>query len=351
MVDGRLPTPPGEELARVAAWCRDTGHEPDQYGEGPVVTALQGRVAELLGMEAALLFPSGTMAQALAMRLWAERGGTRRIGLHPTSHLELHEERGYSHVHGLSATLLGAWRRPLLAADLETADGIAPLAVELPLREAGGVLPSWDELQELKRAAHTRGIRLHMDGARLWESAPFYAPRTHADLCAGFDSVYVSLYKGIGALGGAVLAGPRDLIAEARVWRRRLGGSLVHLYPLAASAMMRLDVKLALMPAFHARAVSLAAALAAVEGLRVHPSPPHANLLHLTLPAPPAAVRDARDRVAMRRGVWILGYVADADEAGCSRTELHVLEGALALTDEAVAAGYRELIELVGAGG
>ncbi len=84
-------------------------------------------------------------------------------------------------------------------------------------------MPAWNELREIAAIAQARGVKLHMDGARLWEAREAYAPHSFADVCAHFDSVYVSFYKGIGALAGAMLLGPEDFIAEARVWRRRHG--------------------------------------------------------------------------------------------------------------------------------
>src|SRR5437773_5210355 len=110
-----------------------------------------------------------------------------------------------------------------------------------------------------------------MDGARLWEAREYFAPKSLADLCAPFDSVYVSFYKGIGALAGAMLLGPQDFIAEARVWRRRQGGTLVQLHPFVASAAMRFDSQLAKMPAYRARALALGQALAAIDGLIIDP--------------------------------------------------------------------------------
>src|SRR5205823_12945610 len=130
------------------------------------------------------------------------------------------------------------------------------------------------------------GVKLHLDGARLWEAREFYAPKTLAEIAALFDSVYVSFYKGIGALAGAMLLGSQDFIGEARVWRRRQGGTLVQLHPLVASAAMRFDDQLAKMPAYRRRAREFAAALAAIDGVVVEPQPPEVNLFHVHFPVP-----------------------------------------------------------------
>ncbi len=281
-VMGVDPPEPGAELAAIAQWCREHGHAADRYGTGALIDGFEAKVAQLLGKEAAVFMPSGTMAQQIALRIHAEATGVDAFAMHPTSHLELHEMRGYSRVQRLDAVLLGARHRPTTAPDLAAwPERLAALLVELPAREIGGQLPTWDELSQLSALARSRGIRLHMDGARLWEAREAYAPRTHAKICALFDTVYVSFYKGIGALAGAALAGSKAFVDEARVWRKRMGGSLVQLHPYVASAAMRLDAQIAKMPLWRARAIEIGAALEGVPGVRVLPSPVQVNLFHL----------------------------------------------------------------------
>uniref|UniRef100_UPI003784AEDC beta-eliminating lyase-related protein n=1 Tax=Aquabacterium sp. TaxID=1872578 RepID=UPI003784AEDC len=176
--------------------------------------------------------------------------------------------------------------------------------------------------------------RLHMDGARLWESAPFYA-RPHAEICAGFDSVYVSVYKGIGALSGALLAGDAEFVAQARLWRRRMGGTLYHLSPMIASAAMRFDERVALMPALYQRAQQLAAALQPFHAtMRVNPGVPHTPLFHLFFAAPADAVAEARDTLAQQHGAWLVDGIEPAEVPGWSRTELTLGDRVLAVPHE-----------------
>ena len=202
------------------------------------------------------------MAQGIALRIWCERANLLHFAMHPSAHLELHEERGFARLHGLRATLVGPRERPLLARHVEAlAEPIAALLTELPIREAGGQLPSWDELEALKGCAKNRGFRLHLDGARLWESAAHYG-RSYADICRGFDSCYVSFYKGIGALSGAMLLGPADFIEQARLWQRRCGGTLYTMGAHIASATMLFEERLSLMPKLYTRAQEVAAVLA-----------------------------------------------------------------------------------------
>ncbi len=349
-VSGHAPSAPGAELMKIGQWCREQGWDADRYGEGELLGTFERKVATMLGKPAAVFMPSGTMAQLIALRVWCEWGGSRRIAMHATSHLELHEERAYAHLHGLELMPLGARARPTEARDLAdllaTASAPAAVLVELPAREIGGRLPPWTEIEALSSLACARGIRLHMDGARLWEAREFFAPRSLADLCAPFDSVYVSFYKGIGALAGAMLLGPEDFIAEARIWRRRHGGTLVQLHPLVASAAMRLDAQLAKMAAYRARALDFAARLAAIEGIVVDPKPPQVNLFHLHFGATPAALTAARDRVASEDGVWLAQRIGRGNAPGASSTEIYVGDNLLSRDNSLVVPLFAKLIEI-----
>jgi len=220
--------------------------------------------------------------------------------------------------------MLGDRLRPMTAADLNASEQpMACVLVELPIREAGGQLPTWDQLEALKAAARQRSLPLHMDGARLWECAAYYG-KTYPEIAAGFESVYVSMYKGIGALSGAVLAGSGDFVAQARLWRRRLGGTLFHLGPLVASAAMRFDERLALMPALYRRTLDLAADLAPHPAFRVNPSTPQTNMLHLYVAGSVDTVAEARDRIAEEAHAWLLGGLRAAEVPGWCAAEFYV---------------------------
>lgn len=325
IVPGFAESSPAQEFKALGDWCERHGVAHDDYGEGKLVDGFEQKIAALLGKPAAVFMPSGVMAQLAAVKVWTETARLPRFGMHPTSHLAIHEEEAWSallHCHGVP---IGNRLRPMLATDLEASpQPMACVIVELPIREAGGQLPSWDELETLKTAARQRGLPLHMDGARLWESAPFYG-RSHAEIAAGFDSVYVSVYKGIGGLSGAVLTGTHDFIAQARLWRRRMGGTLYHLSPMVASAAMRFDERLAQMPALYARTLDLAAGLRVeCPALRVNPAVPHINMFHLYCPAPVEKVNDARDAVAAQARCWLFGGARPADVPGWSVVEVTV---------------------------
>jgi threonine aldolase len=339
----RAPSP-AEEFALIAKWCAAHGIDHDLYGEGPLIEDFERRIAQLTGKAAAAFLPSGVMAQLIAVRIWTERARLPRFGLHPASHLILHEHEAYQAVFNLHGVVLGDRRRPMTAADLAGChQPLACLVVELPVRWAGGQLPAWDELEALKALARSRNVVLHMDGARLWECRPFYG-RSYAEISQGFASVYVSAYKALGGIAGAVLAGDEDFIAEARLWRRRMGGTLVRQSPMIASAALRLEARLALVDACHGRALSLAASLAHIEGFRVNPPTPHTNIIHLYLDAPAGEVMDRRDAIAARDGVWLIDDARPAEIPGWSMAEITVGDTLVEHDDPAVARRLRELL-------
>ena len=337
----------GDDLIAAGEWCRAQSYAPDRYGEGPIVADFEAKIAALLGFEAAVFMPSGTMAQQIALRIHAAETGIDAFAMHPTSHLELHEERAYSRVQRLDGVLLGPGDRPTLAADLAAwPERLSALLVELPAREIGGQLPAWEELSELAALARARNVRLHMDGARLWEAREAYAPRSYADICALFDTVYVSFYKGIGAIAGAALAGSKAFVAQASLWRKRMGGTLVHLYPYVASAAMRFDGQLARVPAWRTRAISLAQALAQVRGVRILPYPPQVNMFHVHFSLPAEALAAARDALAERDGVWIGGRFTVGTSAQSAYMEMYVGESLCDIAEARVATAFEDLLAI-----
>jgi threonine aldolase len=303
------PETPKETLTRLAL-ATDAGLAYDRYGAASWLAAFEDRVARELGKEAAVFLPSGTLAQLIALRIWCDRQKNATVAFHPTCHLEIHESRAYAMLHGLRALLVGAPSRLMTAGDVRAlADPLGAFLVELPQREIGAQLPAWDELLDLCEAARATGARLHLDGARLWEAAPFYE-RSHAEIAALFDSVYVSFYKGLGALAGAMLAGERDFIAEARVWQHRHGGRLVSLAPLALSAELAFETNLPKMREYRERARAVAERLAAIDGIDVVPNPPHTNTFHAFLRGAKDELENAAHDVARESGTFVFARLA-----------------------------------------
>jgi threonine aldolase len=337
---------PREELAALAAVAGDV--PPDVYGSGGALEELESGVAQRLGKPAAVFMPSGTMAQQIGLRIHADDAHCRVVGFHPTCHLELHEQRGYSQLHGLDARLIGRRDRLIELADLEAVpEPLAALVLELPQREIGGLLPSWEALGEQVEWARRRGVRLHLDGARLWECAPFYQ-KTYAEICALFDSVYVSFYKALGAIAGAALAGSVELVQRARVWQRRHGGNLVSLYPYALSAREGLRLRLDRMLAYREGAQRVARLLRALPGVRVTPDPPHTNLFHVYLPVDGERLLDASAELARREKVALFTRTRACEVPGFTSVEVSIGDGAAALGDAELGELLRGLLASAG---
>jgi len=336
-----------EVLAELAeAVDPDLGQ--DHCGAGDIIEELERRVADLLGKEASVLMPSGTMAQQIALRIWCDRAGIDRVAFHPTCHLELHEEDAYRQVHGLSSTLLGGPDRLFTMDDLKGLhEPVAAILFELPQREIGGYLPEWDDLVEMTDWARERSIRLHLDGARLWETKPFYG-KEYAEIAGLFDSVYVSFYKILGGIAGAALAGPADLIDTARIWQRRHGGNLVHMYPLAVSAQLGLNRYLGKMSAYHEKAVQIAAVLSSLPGVSVRPDPPYTNMMHVFIEGDLDRLQAAGRRIVEETDTELFGYLDGAMVPGIQRFELTVGDAALGFGAVEVNELFTRLLTLAG---
>jgi threonine aldolase len=216
--------------------------------------------------------------------------------------------------------------------------------LELPQRELGGRLPEWDDLVAQTGWARERGIALHMDGARLWEAGPFYE-RPYEEIAGLFDTVYVSFYKGLGGLGGAALAGPQDLVDEARVWQRRHGGNLVTLMPYVVSAELGLDEELPRMPQYLAKARSLAAALTGLADVEVVPDPPQAPMMHVLLRGDRERLIGAALDVAEERGVYLFGNLFPTTSPSWYRFEVPVGTATLEIADDEVRALLAEVLD------
>jgi threonine aldolase len=312
----------------------DTGL--DVYGAGGVVTELEREVAGLLGKPAAVFLPSGTMAQQAALRVHADRRGRRTVAFHPTCHLDLHEDRAYQRLHHLVGRPVGSETRVLTLEDLQdVAEPLAALLLELPQREIGGRLPEWNDVLAQAAWARDRGAAVHLDGARLWEASAGYglAP---AEVAAPFDSVYVSFYKGIGALAGCCLVGEADVVAEVAEWRHRHGGTLYALWPYAASALTSLRTRLPLMPAYLQRAGEVAAALREIPGVTVVPDPPQTSMMHLLLSAPAEAIAERVRKLAQQQGIWTFRSSMTTIDPAVQKVELSVGDAAMALTVDEV---------------
>ena len=319
---------------------------PDSYGEGEAIAGLEREVAALLGKPAALFAVKGVVAQQAALRTWCDRSGCRNVALHPKSHLDGDERAAYERLHGLAGVRLGADHAPFDAGDLaKVAEPLGAVTVELPLRRAGYRLLEWDALVAISDWSRNRGVPLHLDGARLWEAQPYYA-RPLAEIAALAASVYVSCYKGLGALGGALLAGPEDFVAEARVWHARHCGALATAFPFVIGASDGLRRQLPRMPSYFRRARDVSAALAGLPGVVPTPGPPQCNAFRLHLPGRADALKAAHLELARESGVWLFGAFAETTLPGVATTEVSIGDAAEDLGDGEVVQLVGRLIEM-----
>lgn len=252
----------------------------DTYGTGEVIENFEKKFAAILGKEAAVFMPSGVMAQQIALRINADKKSCKNVAYHPLSHLELHEQDAVRVLHQLNPIMLCESDRLFTMDDLKAVEeDIATLLIELPQREMGGYLPEFEDLKEIADYARNKGIKLHVDGARLFESLPYYQ-RTAREVCECFDSVYISFYKGIGAIAGAILAGEKIFIEKAKVWKRRLGGDLISLYPYIIPADFYYEKRIDKMPDFYVNAKELAEHFNEVPYITTKPEIPVTNMFH-----------------------------------------------------------------------
>lgn len=295
----------------------DGNLESDNYGSGALIEDFQAKWAALLGKEAAVFFPSGTMAQQIAMRIWCDQLGLKRVAYHPLCHLEIHEEDGLKKLHGIEAVLLADKDRVITLDDvLNRKEEIACLLIELPQREIGGQLPDYEELVAISQYCREKAIKIHLDGARLLEVLPYYQ-KTAAEVCALFDSVYLSFYKGIGGIAGAILAGDEAFMTESKVWKRRHGGDLISLYPYIVSADHYFEQKKHRFPQYYENAIELAQLYNECHAIVTRPVIPVSNMFHVHIGVPKVKLEPLLVAICEETSVALTHYLREDKEKGC----------------------------------
>ncbi len=316
---------PGMRAAMAGAEVGDA-----VLGDDPTVARLEERVAELLGQQAALYVPSGTMANQIALKVHCEPGDD--VLACEGAHLMWYESGAAGAIAGVQIRSIGRAGRfsaeDVTAAYVEgnpTIPATRLVCVENTHNRSGGVVWPRANVEAVVAVARRLGMRLHLDGARLPNAVAVTGEPANV-LAGGFDTVSMCFSKGLGAPVGSVLAGSSALIARALRFRRMLGGGMRQAGVLAAAALWALDHNVERLRDDHANARLLAERLAAVPGLVVDASPP-SNIVMVDLgPGLPAA-RELAARLAVR-GVLCLPFAErrvrlvthlDVDRAACER--------------------------------
>ncbi len=316
----------------------------DMYGKGEVIEAFERKMAQLLGKESTVFFPSGTMAQQIALRIWCDELGTKKVAYHPLAHLEIHEEDGLKELHGIETVLLADETRLVELADVVAMEDVSCLLLELPQREIGGQLPSFETLEAIASHCKARGIKLHLDGARLLEILPYYG-KSASEVCELFDSVYLSFYKGIGGIAGAILAGSEGFTERSKVWKRRHGGDLISLYPYILSADHYYEKRKDRMASYYEDAKQLAERFNAVPGIRTMPNVPVSNMFHLHITGSKEEIATKLAELQRSTGIGVAGYLVEKN--GYCSTELSLGDAYRELDGPAIDHLFTELDRLM----
>ena len=316
--------------------------ERDYYNNGELVDILENRVADLLGKPNALFFHKGVTAQLVALKVASEIRNNKKIALHPQSHIVANEENAYQVLMGLQGHEVGSLNHALTYNEIKAMkEKIALLTVELPLRNAGFKLAPWKELKKMSKWCHKNEVHFHMDGARLWESTNYYE-KTETQMSALFDSVYVSFYKGLSGIGGAVLAGERDFIEQCIVWRSRLGGDLYSAFPQLITALEGLDRKLPAIPSWVERAKEIAKELKQLSGLESEI--PKSNGFLVFIKADLESLNKHAIRLNKKYGIVLFHQFIPTDVASIQKVEMQIGADAHEISTKEIVDYFRELI-------
>jgi threonine aldolase len=302
----------------------------DVYGEDPTVNELERLAAERLGMDAALFVPSGTMGNLISVMAHCGRGDEMILGAE--AHIFYYEQGGSAALGGVhSRTLPNRADGTLDLAQVEAAvredNAHYPvsrlLALENTQNRCGGRVLTPEYMAAAADLAHAHGLRLHVDGARIWNAAVALGVPP-ARLLRGADSVSACLSKGLSAPVGSVVAGNREFVARARRLRKAVGGGMRQAGVIAAAGIVALNEMVDRLAEDHANAQRLARGLATLDGVSVDPAAVQTNLVYFHLDRPIAAALCA---TLAERGVLMSPTGADSIRAVTHR---HVGSGDIA---------------------
>jgi len=304
----------------------------DVYGEDPTVNRLEQRAAELTGKEAALFVPTGTMGNNIAVKIHTEHG--QEVICESRSHLLNYEL-------AMLAWFSGCIARPIPAEDgvlswEQIKREIRPLGphwaptglieIENTHNMAGGTIYPLRAIREICAGAHERGLKVHMDGARVFNASAATGVPVR-DIVAPVDTVMFCLSKSLGAPVGSMLAGPADAIARGRLFRKRLGGGMRQAGVLAAAGLVALEETPRLLANDHANAKFLAEGLSKIRGIQADASKAATNIVVFNISGTGLVSADISLRLK-QRGILINGINDremravthyDVDRAACEK--------------------------------
>ena len=277
----------------------------DVYGEDPTVNRLEARAAEIAGKEAALFVPTGTMGNTIAVKLLTEHG--QEVICDSRAHLLDYEMS------------MVAWFSGCVVRAIQTNDGVlswdevrqlikpvnpysAPtglVEIENTHNMHGGTLYPMRTVREICDGAHERGVKVHMDGARIFNAAAALGMPVR-EIAASADTLMFCLSKGLGAPAGSILAGPAALIAKGRLYRKRLGGGMRQAGVLAAACLVALDESPRKLEEDHRHARLMAEMLSRIPGVKIDPASVATNIVVFDVSAAGVAPADISSRLRQR---------------------------------------------------
>ncbi len=273
-----LPTPEMREAMAQAPLGDDV------FSDDPTVNALEERTAEILGKEAAVYVPSGTMSNQIALRTHTEPGN--EILIDENAHIYYYEGGGSAALSGVICRLIPGMRGVFGATEMEAVmrrvDVHYPrtklVCLENTTNRGGGKVWPLEKLAEVENSARENNLKMHLDGARLWNAA-VAQQIPEAEIAKYFDSVSVCFSKGLGAPVGSALVGSHDFITEARRFRKQYGGGMRQAGIIAAGALYALDNHRERLAEDHANAKTFAEGLAKIPGIEINPDDVETNII------------------------------------------------------------------------
>jgi threonine aldolase len=257
----------------------------DVFGDDTTVNELEARVAEILGKEAAVYMPSGTMTNQTAVRTHTEPGD--EILLDQNAHVYFYEAGATAALSGAICRLIPGNRGVFGSEEMETVfreiDSHYPrtklVCVENTTNRGGGKVWPLEKLEEVEKTARENGLKMHLDGARIWNAAAALKV-PESEIAKYFDSVSVCFSKGLGAPVGSALVGDSDFIMEARRFRKQFGGGMRQAGIIAAGALYALENNRERLTVDHDNAKTFAKGLAEIEGIEIDPDDVETNIVN-----------------------------------------------------------------------